>query len=46
MDVQMDKLLKRELSETNKSVQYLSDKVDECLESMHVFKQTIKDLEK
>ncbi|KOB52049.1 Uncharacterized protein OBRU01_26608 [Operophtera brumata] len=42
----MDKLLKREMKEMNKAIQYCCGKVDDCLEFMETFKEKIKELEK
>ncbi|KOB64785.1 Uncharacterized protein OBRU01_23644 [Operophtera brumata] len=46
ISAEMDKLLKREMKETNKAIQYCCGKVDDCLEFMETFKEKIKELEK
>ncbi|KAJ0179765.1 hypothetical protein K1T71_004356 [Dendrolimus kikuchii] len=45
ISAEIEKSLKRELRETNQSLQFLSDKVDDYLELMETFKEKIKDLE-
>lgn len=42
---EMEKILKKELEETNRSMQFLSDKVEDCLETIEVFKEKIKEME-
>lgn len=42
---EMEKILKKELEETNRSMQFLSDKVEDCLETIEVFKGRIKEME-
>lgn len=42
----MDKVFKRDLKELQQAVQFTSDKMDDCLESIEAFKEKIKELDK
>lgn len=43
---EINKIIKKELKETNSALQYCSDKLEECLDCMEAFKEKIKSLEK
>lgn len=46
LTTEINKIIKKELRETNTALQYCSDKVDEFLECMEAFKDKVKQLEK
>lgn len=46
ISVEMEKTMKKEVKELTKSLQFHSDKMDEVMESIEAFKQTITDLKR